>query len=105
MTHTPGPWKSTPSTPQDGFECYWITAIPNPNMEKEVATVAGPQNMTNEANANLIASAPDLLAFIKKPYPIEAYDKWREAGDAASAEALDMHEGERRALIAKAEGE
>lgn len=65
MTHTPGPWKSTPSTPQDGFECYWITAIPNPNMEKEVATVAGPQNMTNEANANLIAAGPDLLVALE----------------------------------------
>lgn len=63
MSHTPGPWKVTPSDPSWGVSIYWVTALPN--MEKEVATVAGPQNRTSEANATLIAAAPDLLAALK----------------------------------------
>ena len=94
MTHTPGPWEFE--------ECYKHNGYTHHIRTDEVGGFA---LVDGFENANLIAAAPDLLAFIKKPYPIEAYDKWREAGDAASAEALDMHEGERRALIAKAEGE
>lgn len=62
MNHTPGPWSATPSDLSEGYECYWITAVPFPNGERELATVSGPQNRNNEANANLIAAAPDLLA-------------------------------------------
>lgn len=27
---TPGPWACTRSIPQEGFECFWIKAQPNP---------------------------------------------------------------------------
>lgn len=66
MSHTPGPWKYTPSSPSEGFECFWITATPSPNQEKEVATVSGPQTERNEANSRLVAAAPDLLAMCEE---------------------------------------
>jgi len=54
---TPGPWKVTPSVPEVGYECFWLTACPAPNQEREVATVNGPQNERNMANAELICAA------------------------------------------------
>lgn len=63
--HTPGPWKATPSDPAEGVECIWITACPEPNQEKEIAAVYGPQNERNKATAALIAVAPVLLEALK----------------------------------------
>lgn len=61
-SHTPGPWQATHSDPNEGFDCWWITACPASNMEKEVATVSGGYpHETHEANARLIAAAPALL--------------------------------------------
>jgi hypothetical protein len=67
MKHTPGPWSAVHSDPAEGVDCWWIVSnAVGPNMEKEVATVSGgyPHD-THEANANLIAAAPDLLAAAK----------------------------------------
>lgn len=63
--HTSAPWSFAASVPSEGFECYWITACPAPNQQRELATVSGPQNAKNEANARLIAAAPDMLAALK----------------------------------------
>jgi biotin carboxylase len=52
MTHTPGPWEMTHSDPAEGFDVWWIAG----NHEQvEIGSVA------KEANARLIAAAPDLL--------------------------------------------
>ena len=63
---TEGPWSSTPSDPSQGYECFWITACPEINQEREIATVCGPQNERNTSNAALIAalrnSARELIA-------------------------------------------
>lgn len=63
---TAGPWSSTPSDPSQGYECFWITACPEINQEREIATVCGPQNERNTSNAALIAalrnSARELIA-------------------------------------------
>ena len=53
---TPGPWSSTPSIPEEGSECFWLTACPRINQEREIAVVSGPQNERNTANAALIAA-------------------------------------------------
>ena len=53
---TAGPWSSTPSDPSQGYECFWITACPEINQEREIATVCGPQNERNTSNAALIAA-------------------------------------------------
>lgn len=54
--HTKGPWDAVRSNPSDGYDCWYIA-----NCEKELATVAGGA-VTSEANARLIAAAPDLKA-------------------------------------------
>jgi hypothetical protein len=58
--HTKGPWKSTSSVPADGFECYWIES--DDKYRNAIADVHGPQNDENEANARLIATAPDFYS-------------------------------------------
>jgi len=56
---TPGPWVATRSKPEEGYDCWCITATPFG--EKEIAEVSGgyPRD-THEACAHLIAAAPDL---------------------------------------------
>lgn len=56
--HTPGPWKAFPSDPADGAECYYLTAV---ELRGEIACIYGPQRDEQEANARLIAAAPELL--------------------------------------------
>ena len=65
VKHTPGRWQVIGSHESEGFDCYWIKAQPSPALRgftKEVATVTGPQGGEAEANARLIAAAPELLA-------------------------------------------
>ena len=65
VKHTPGKWQAIGSHESEGFDCYWIKAQPSPALRgfsKEVAAVTGPQGGEAEANARLIASAPELLA-------------------------------------------
>jgi hypothetical protein len=62
--HTAAPWTATASTPEDGFECFFIYAGEGYS-QRQVATVDGPQNEKGEANAKLIAAAPELLEALK----------------------------------------
>lgn len=62
--HTAAPWESTASTPEDGFECFFIHAGEGYS-QRQIATVDGPQNDKGEANARLIAAAPELLEALK----------------------------------------
>lgn len=60
-THTPGPW--TARVKRTG-ESWWVVA-PRPNgQEGYLAECVGRQE-ANEANARLIAAAPDLLAALR----------------------------------------
>jgi len=56
MSHTPGPWRFQ----QDGGEPYWSVDMPRPDGEEYGS--ANAMVYTNEADARLIAAAPDLLA-------------------------------------------
>jgi hypothetical protein len=57
LTHTPGPWGYVPSPPFGGFEIAPAADIERGDWSREVAaTYRG-----NEADARLIAAAPDLL--------------------------------------------
>ena len=57
--HTPGPWEVVPSIPEEGYNCFWLKG---PNGEN-LADISGYQSdQTKQANAQLIARAPDLLA-------------------------------------------
>jgi len=60
---TQGSWQAIGSHESEGFDCYWIKSQPNAFMRgftKEIAAVTGPQGGEAEANARLIAAAPDL---------------------------------------------
>ena len=60
--HTPGPWKVIPYTNQHGVE---TTAISSDDDMRNI-TYALPYNSPQaEANARLIAAAPDLLEALK----------------------------------------
>lgn len=58
--HTAAPWEFTASTPEDGFECFFIHAGEGYS-QRQIAAVDGPQDEKGEANARLIAAAPELL--------------------------------------------
>ena len=59
--HTPGPW--TQGTSANGMTCVWLDALTEPEHEM------GPSHTWidcgTEANARLIAAAPDLLEALK----------------------------------------
>lgn len=64
---TAGPWVSLGSHESEGFDCYWIKAQPSPMLRgftKDVAAVTGPQGGEAEANARLIAAAPEMAKLI-----------------------------------------
>ena len=95
--HTKGPWTATQSDPAEGCDLWWITACPAANQEKEIATVPGGYpHERHEANARLIAAAPDLLEML-----VEAHDIIDAIGQPETAEVA----ARMRATIAKAKGE
>jgi hypothetical protein len=63
---TKGPWMAIGTDPAEGIDCFWIKAQPNAFMRgftKEIGSVNGSQNdPAQQANARLIAMAPDLAA-------------------------------------------
>lgn len=77
--HTPGPWEAVQSIPQYGSECFFIRVarefgpLTRGFLVEDVATVNGPQWAEQEANAHLIAAAPDLLAACKEAANALAY--------------------------------
>ena len=81
--HTPGPWETTR---QSGITYVWQAGT-----ETAVAKVYADVNEDSEANARLIAAAPELLAFAQ----------------IVAGGGYDMADimTEARALIAKATGE
>ena len=62
---TKGPWKATHSDPAEGVDCWWITAnVMDNNGEKEICSVPSGYRSV-DANAYLIAAAPDLFEALK----------------------------------------
>ena len=91
MKHTPGPW--LPACKASGAACRHPAIISD---EGQVGTAAwqGSESAT-DANARLIAAAPDLL---------EVLQKIVNHVDAGTAAILNRLVSEARAAIAKAEG-
>lgn len=59
---TKGPWMALGTDPAEGVDCFWIAAFMR-GFTKEIGSVNGSQNdPTQQANARLIAMAPDLAA-------------------------------------------
>ncbi len=91
MSHTPEPWKFTPSIPEEGFECFWIES--DDEFRNQIADVRGPQNEENTANARRIVACVnwckgnstegmERAVEIGRPYAVER--------DAAYGRELDL---------------
>ena len=90
--HTPGPWKQNGNTVwEDGTKDRGHIAVCRLRVGTHVP------EFQNEANARLIAAAPDLLAVLEKV--LAAYEAAREPGHGTILIA------EARAAIAKARGQ
>jgi len=92
MTHTPGPWvveyyDSVRSKANGEFVCNAITYNKYGRTEEQ-------RLLLQEANARLIAAAPDLLEALKK------YQQYNRLKNDSDAEIYDIAE----TAIAKAEG-
>ena len=63
VSHTPAPWQAVRSDPAEGADVWWIVGnTASHNQEKDIGSVQGGLSPTHEADARLIAAAPDLLA-------------------------------------------
>lgn len=72
MSHTPAPWKTHPYSTcimtenKNGDDVYICSlALPNNSINKPQGEHYIPSQKTQEANACLIAAAPELLAALK----------------------------------------
>lgn len=100
--HSPGPWKVYERGPwierlgPGKSKEHWKVVGPNGDAQTNIATCASnAMGIDNEANARLIALAPELLSALKEALPIVAWDVHPDADDLFR----QIHE-----LIAKAEG-
>lgn len=108
--HTPGPWfadacgKIWRRNPQDLYEYGGTVAGDKPLAVAYLGWIEeGEQGFPLEANARLIAAAPELLAAAKN---FDAYEKAVEAGDDIDAMCIYAATSRMmRAAIAKATGE
>ena len=91
--HTPGPWSAV----QFPDEPDWV--VIGPNGDERIATVGGNQQRDAEANARLIAAAPDLLAALQ--YGLESADAFSKGKDILDGRMLRFVQ-KARAAIAKA---
>jgi len=101
--HTPGPWfvERLESTEGD----FSVSTNPDPAALKcyTAVTVGGLSDGSEEANANLIAAAPDLLAALRALF--DDYKRLADSGDAGNWRLEDLDEGKQAlAALAKAEG-
>jgi hypothetical protein len=105
--HTPGPWTIDRTSECHGQRPYGISAGkrgPTPKNIVNWGGMAAPASQESEANARLIASAPDLLEALTALYA--SYKALADSGDAGNWRLEDTDEG-RQALdaIRKATGE
>ena len=89
--HTPGPWVFTPEVNMAGMR--YVRQAPEANGSNEICRVEGWRDGIGEANARLIAAAPELL---------EALQKLVRAIDRMPSNPADGLADEARAAIAKA---
>lgn len=104
--HTPGPWVAVGTDPAEGGNWFWIKAQPAPVMRgftKEIGVVNGSQDdPEQQANARLIAAAPELLEALRDLL-LHAYITDVDPADVDEEDRA--RESRARAAIAKATGE
>ena len=86
--HTPGPW--TQGTSENGVECVWLDG--HTESVRGMGDDGTWIDCNTEANARLIAAAPELLESLKSAIARQAYrpgegPDWWEQGRAAIAKA------------------
>ena len=89
MEYTKGEWKANPVRDFDGKKLYAIHTYPEPNHIQRVADV------WVEANANLIASAPDLYEACKDA--LDIFTQHDAAKGVISGISLKLNEAKRKA--------
>lgn len=104
--HTPGPWvfNWNDRTDQEG-DVYWIRPVSEMLQSLAVVRAGSEDNdlpAQTEANACLIASAPDLLEALKSV--TTWWDKEARGDDQVEDEEVLLAASKARAAIAKAEG-
>lgn len=108
--HTPGPWyiRTNRHPETDGRPWGWLDAAPPGGPQRNIpgVTVTWTRGCTSEANARLIAAAPDLLEVVQK------YLAWARAEDDHEGttfwDRVDMYrevDALAKAAITKATGE
>ena len=111
--HTPGPWVCYADLPSTEPDWHIVTTS---NRLRVLANVhIEPGNKTDEANARLIAAAPELLALAKRYEAWEAnlvlHGRWETTGDGLPTLTEDLYDemmelqALRNAAIAKATGQ
>jgi hypothetical protein len=105
--HTPGPWKAVarnyPIADTGDYDGFWEVLTSDP--KKPIVQIWGDSD-EDEANASLIAAAPDLLEAAKLVIAwFEAEDDHSKADFYQRIEMCRTSEAALRAAVAKAEGE
>lgn len=96
--HTPGPWKIAPWPKARGYVISVCKGLP----QKPVAQAHGQQDPAErEANARLIAAAPDLLAALEHVTEL-LVDTWSDAMDGDPEKEVAVADA--RAALAAAKG-
>lgn len=94
-THTPGPWKNSGPTWRHSSQC-WSQAIRTPKVAEGLAvghTAGGSTREEAEANAHLIAAAPDLLEALQTGVDNDMpMTEWLQMARAAIAKATNTQE-------------
>lgn len=98
---TPGPWRIAPRYPQSPNSPYEILTANGDISPAYVLAVAPGGHHSGEANARLIAAAPELLAALEKAYETDLAEARFEGYDFEGSPLGTMM----RAAIAKARGE
>lgn len=100
MKHTPGPWFF--SGKHEGCEVRYVGTYPDDRFCGELATLFGKDGEEQEANARLIAAAPELLDVLTRM--VDQISDPLNAEHQLGAFVLGARIAEARAAIAKATG-
>jgi hypothetical protein len=106
MSHTPGPWTLDKATGKFGHKTNDIVAPleGDPHFSQQIVCVMGTDVDDMEANARLIAAAPELLAALKEAHNILTATSLLVKSEQFNSYLRDEFLPRVRAAIAKAEG-
>lgn len=100
--HTPGPWSLFRQYSGQHQSTWFIDAHPNGLKRKNLGSVS----LSNEANARLIAEAPEMKDSIVEgvEHAAQVVARWSSGDLAGAVNALEEWAGGAKAILAKIEG-